>query len=183
MLDADIVKDYLLRDAIEQGIYIDLLSIDLADGHRLMPRELATLVHTESTKLLDIITEICLSRGENLVLEGTFSWPGLGPRLLRDLAYADYEKFTILDVEAPQNITRARALTGGGGAGRTRCVAVTVLVAGSPRGSSSTPSTPAAPWRRCVPATPGPRSITHCPRRSRRSSCSSSMPTVEMKRG
>ncbi|WP_231914233.1 zeta toxin family protein [Rhodococcus sp. LB1] len=111
VLDADKVKDHLLRDAIEQGIYTDLLNIDLADGHRLMPRELATLVHTESTKLLDTITEICLSRGENLVLEGTFSWPGLGPRLMRDLAYADYEKFTILDVEAPQHITRARALT------------------------------------------------------------------------
>lgn len=111
VLDADKLKDYLLRDAIEQGIYTDLLNIDLADGHRLMPRELATLVHNESTKLLDIITEICLSRGENLVLEGTFSWPGLGPRLMRDLAYADYEKFTILDVEAPQHITRARALT------------------------------------------------------------------------
>ncbi|MEU2004850.1 zeta toxin family protein [Rhodococcus sp. NPDC019627] len=128
VLDADTIKDYLLRDAIERGVYTDLLSIDLADGHRLMPRELATLVHTESTKLLDTITEICLSRGENLVLEGTFSWPGLGPRLMRDLAYADYEKFTILDVEAPQHITRARALTrwwrgrqealrGGGGLG------------------------------------------------------------------
>lgn len=68
-------------------------------------------MHTESTKLLDIITEICLSRGENLVLEGTFSWPGLGPRLLRDLAYAEYEKFTILDVEAPAHVVRARALT------------------------------------------------------------------------
>lgn len=111
VLDADKVKDHLLRDAIEQAIYTDLLNIDLADGHRLMPRELATLVHNESTKLLDTITEICLSRGENLVLEGTFSWPGLGPRLMRDLAYADYEKFTILDVEAPGHITRARALT------------------------------------------------------------------------
>jgi hypothetical protein len=111
VLDADKLKDYLLRDAIEQGIYTDLLSIDLADGHRLMPRELATLVHTESTKLLDMITEICLSRGENLVLEGTFSWAGLGPRLLTDLAYAEYEKFTILDVEAPAPIVRARALT------------------------------------------------------------------------
>jgi hypothetical protein len=110
VLDADKLKDYLLHDAIAQDVYTDLLSIDLADGHRLMPRELATLVHAESTKLLDMITEICLSRGENLVLEGTFSWPGLGPRLLTDLAYAEYQKFTILDVEAPQHITRARAL-------------------------------------------------------------------------
>lgn len=35
----------------------------------------------------------------------------LGRRLLTDLAFADYEKFTILDVEAPSEITRARALT------------------------------------------------------------------------
>jgi hypothetical protein len=46
-----------------------------------------------------------------MVLEGTFSWPGPRPRLLSDLAYAEYEKFTILDVEAPLHITRARALT------------------------------------------------------------------------
>ncbi|MDF3311355.1 hypothetical protein P3H15_40920 [Rhodococcus sp. T2V] len=35
VLDADTIKDYLLRDAIEQGVYTDLLAIDLADGHRL----------------------------------------------------------------------------------------------------------------------------------------------------
>jgi hypothetical protein len=147
-----------------------------------MPRELATLVHTESTKLLDVITEICLFRGENLVLEGTFTWPGLGPRLLTDLAYAEYEKFTILDVEAPQHITRARALTrwwrgrqeslrgGDGFGGRFTGFVIDTLYTGSTEA-------------RCARATPGPRSITHCPRRSRRSSCSSSMPMVAMRRG
>jgi hypothetical protein len=111
VLDADVIKDYLLRDALACGVYDDLLGLALSDGHPVMPRELATLVHSESTMLLDTITEICTARGENIVLEGTFSWPGLGPRLLTDLAYADYEKFTILDVEAPAEITRARALT------------------------------------------------------------------------
>lgn len=111
VLDADVIKDYLLRDAVTCSVYDDLLDRVLSDGHPVMPRELATLVHSESTKLLDSITEICMARGENIVLEGTFSWPGLGPRLLRDLASADYEKFTILDVEAPAEITRARALT------------------------------------------------------------------------
>ncbi|WP_179273302.1 MULTISPECIES: zeta toxin family protein [unclassified Rhodococcus (in: high G+C Gram-positive bacteria)] len=111
VLDADVIKDYLLRDAVAYGVYDDLLDRTLSDGHPVMPRELATLVHSESTMLLDAITEICTARGENIVLEGTFSWPGLGPRLLADLAYADYEKFTILDVEAPAEITRARALT------------------------------------------------------------------------
>ncbi|MET4050644.1 MULTISPECIES: zeta toxin family protein [unclassified Rhodococcus (in: high G+C Gram-positive bacteria)] len=111
ILDADVVKDYLLRDAVACGVYDDLFDQVLPDGQPVMPRELATLVHSESTILLDAITEICMARRENIVLEGTFSWPGLAPRLLNDLASADYEKFTILDVEAPAEITRARALT------------------------------------------------------------------------
>ncbi|WP_083954803.1 MULTISPECIES: zeta toxin family protein [unclassified Rhodococcus (in: high G+C Gram-positive bacteria)] len=110
VVDADRVKDYLLRDALDQGFYDDLLDQVLADGHRLMPRELATLVHTESTVIVDAITERCLGIGENVVLEGTFSWPGLGRRLLAELAEADYQKLTILDVEAPVDITKARAL-------------------------------------------------------------------------
>ncbi|MDV6271786.1 DEAD/DEAH box helicase family protein [Rhodococcus globerulus] len=111
LVDADRVKDYLLRDALDQGFYDDLLDQVLADGHRLMPRELATLVHTESTVIVDAITERCLGIGENVVLEGTFSWPGLGRRLLAELAEADYQKLTILDVEAPVDITKARALS------------------------------------------------------------------------
>lgn len=110
VVDADRVKDYLLRDALNQGFYDDLLDHVLADGHRLMPRELATLVHTESTVIVDAIIERCLGIGENIVLEGTFSWPGLVRRLLADLAEADYQKLTILDVEAPVDITKARAL-------------------------------------------------------------------------
>lgn len=111
VLDADVVKDHLLRIALTAGVYDDLMDRRLADGHRVMPRELATLVHAESTVLLDAITEICMGRGENIVVEGTFSWPGLGPRLLRDLASAGYEKFTVLDVEAPAEIARDRALS------------------------------------------------------------------------
>lgn len=111
VLDADVVKDHLLRNAISAGVYEDLLTRQLGDGHQVLPRELATLVHSESTLILDVITETCVDRGENVVLEGTFSWPGLGPRLLTDLASAGYEKFTILDVEVPREITRERALT------------------------------------------------------------------------
>jgi ABC-type antimicrobial peptide transport system permease subunit len=76
-----------------------------------MPRELATLVHTELTVIVDAITERCLAIGANVVWEGTFSWPGLGRRLLTELAEADYQKLTILDVEAPVDITKARALS------------------------------------------------------------------------
>jgi hypothetical protein len=74
VLDAEKIKDYLLRDAVEAGTYIDLLSIDLADGHRLMPGELVTLVHTESRELLDMITEI---RGRTRSSRTRSAGPGL----------------------------------------------------------------------------------------------------------
>ncbi|WP_125461306.1 hypothetical protein [Rhodococcus erythropolis] len=85
-----------MRDALERGFYDDLLGIELTDGRGVMPREVATLVHTGSTVIVDAVTERCLAAGENIVLEGTFSWPGLGRRLLSDLAEADYQKLTIL---------------------------------------------------------------------------------------
>lgn len=59
------VLDYLLRDAVAGGVYDDLLGRMLSDGHPVMPRELATLVHLESTMLLDQVTEICMARGEH----------------------------------------------------------------------------------------------------------------------
>lgn len=54
----------------------------------------------------------------DVVPTATSSWKArsAGPaqsRLLTDIAYADYEKFTILDVEAQGHITRARASTRG----------------------------------------------------------------------
>lgn len=83
VLDADRVKDHLIGDAVESGLYRSILEIPLPDGGTVMPRELATLVHTESTKIVDALQAVCLGRGENIVIEGTFSWPGLGER--RDL--------------------------------------------------------------------------------------------------
>lgn len=57
-------------------------------------------------------TERCLAAGENIVLEGTFSWPGLGRRLLSDLAEADYQKLTILFCRsADRDHEGARALS------------------------------------------------------------------------
>ncbi|UZG59688.1 hypothetical protein [Rhodococcus opacus] len=114
---------------------------------------------------------------------GTFSWPGFGPRLLTDLAYAEYAKFAILDVEAPQHITRARSLArwwrgrqeavrgGDGFGGRfTPGFVIDALYTGDSE------ETVCACNARAAFDTP-------CPRRSRRSSCSSSMPTAPRRRG
>lgn len=110
VLDSDRIKDYLIRDALDTGVYGGLLATVLPDGRTLRPRELATLVHVESTKIVDRLQELCMRRGENIVIEGTFSWPGLGERLLRQLAAAGYERFTIVDVEVPCDRAQQQAL-------------------------------------------------------------------------
>lgn len=110
VLDADRVKDYLIREALEAGDYRDILAVRLPDCGTVMPRELATLVHAESTKIVDALQERSMDRGENLVIEGTFSWPGLGERLLRQLGAAGYERFTIMDVEVAREQAQEQAL-------------------------------------------------------------------------
>ena len=79
-LDADVVKDFLIEHALEDGIYDDILSTILPDGATLAPREIASLVHEESTRLIDQIRELCVERRENVIIEGTLSWPGHGRR-------------------------------------------------------------------------------------------------------
>lgn len=82
ILDADIVKDYLIEQAVADGIYDDLLHHELADGHLIAPGELAALVHDESVQLIERIRQICVGRRENLVIEATL--PVARPRT-RDL--------------------------------------------------------------------------------------------------
>ena len=62
-------------------------------------REFATLVHRESTQILDTVQEHCIEAGENIVIEGTFRWDGLGAQLLTELGGAGYTDLTIVDVE------------------------------------------------------------------------------------
>lgn len=164
VLDADRVKDRLIGEALDSGVYADLLGRVLADGHRLMPRELATLVHRESTAILDEITEQCLDLGENVVIEGTFGWPGLGERLLRRLGAADYRTLTIIDVEVPSSGRRSRRYAAGGAGGRPRSPAPTRGVAGSPAPPPSPRCIRTRRDTRCVRSMPGPPSTIRVPR-------------------
>lgn len=84
-LDADIVKEYLIEHALGSGRYDDLLDRQLADGHPIMPAELASLTHIESVSILDDIRAECLRHGENVVIEGTLGWAPYGARLLDEL--------------------------------------------------------------------------------------------------
>ncbi|GAB6919772.1 hypothetical protein JCM9803A_02220 [Rhodococcus erythropolis] len=109
-LDADLVKDELLRRAISDGHYSDLLSTVLADSHPIAPRELAALVHAESTDVIDDVREICLQRRENVVIEGALQWGPLGNILMAQLSEHEYTDVRIVDVEVPAPVAHEPAM-------------------------------------------------------------------------
>ncbi|MBA4023869.1 MAG: zeta toxin protein [Gordonia sp.] len=109
-LDADIVKDYLLEQAVDDGIFDDLLDKQLSDRRPIQPRELAALVHRESTQIVDLLRQECISRNENLIVHGTLTWAGAGADILSDLEHGEYRRFHILDVEVPESQAQAQAL-------------------------------------------------------------------------
>ncbi len=109
-LDADVVKDYLLEDLVGGGRHDDLLGELLADGYPIMPAELATLVHEESVVFLDQLRAQCLSRGENVVIGGTLSWPPAGERVLGELVRRGYREVRIVDVEVASGVAHEQAL-------------------------------------------------------------------------
>ncbi|WP_081283192.1 zeta toxin family protein [Mycobacterium asiaticum] len=111
ILDADIVKDYLLKQAITDGIYDHLLTRKLADGHGIAPRELAPLVHRESVALIDQMRKICVARGENVVIEGTLTWQGQGPQIFDELATSRYTAVEVFGVEIDRATAHEQALS------------------------------------------------------------------------
>lgn len=108
-LDPDRIKDDLLDDALASGLFDDLLSIDLPDGRPVAPRELATLVHEESTMVCDQVRRACLVRGERIIIDGTLTWPPQGPRLAAELRDAGYRELRIIAVEVPEAVAQHRA--------------------------------------------------------------------------
>ena len=109
-LDADLIKDDLLVDAMHCGLFDDLLSTTLSDGRPIAPRELAALVHHESTQIWDALRRHCIARGEQVVIEGTLTWPPLGTSLLTELSAAGYADITVIAVEVPESVAQQRAL-------------------------------------------------------------------------
>lgn len=99
VIDADDIKVRLLRTALQDGIFSSIFARRLADGHPIMPNELSSLVHHESTFLADQLIERSLEANENVVIEGTLAWEGLPRRYARLLELHEYEKVKIVDVE------------------------------------------------------------------------------------
>lgn len=110
ILDADIVKDYLIEEAIADGIYDDLLTRDLADGHPIAPGELAALLHDESVQLIERIREACIQQRENIVVEATLQWHSHGDEIFSQLAAADYAAVRILGIEADRQLVHTQAI-------------------------------------------------------------------------
>ncbi|MCT1354047.1 zeta toxin family protein [Gordonia sp. p3-SID1431] len=109
-VDADEIKDALLEDAVASNLYADLLGRRLADDKPVAPRELAALVHVESTQISDAVRRHVLTSGEPIIIEGTLTWPGLGNILLTELQDADYTHVRVILVEVPEQIAQERAL-------------------------------------------------------------------------
>lgn len=110
-LDADEVKVSLIERALEDGIYDDLLGVQLADGHGVAPMELAPLVHRESVNVIEAAREECLRRGENVVVEGTLTWEGQARDLYGEFSDSGYRRIEVLAVEVEAQIAHHRALT------------------------------------------------------------------------
>lgn len=110
VIDADIVKEYLLDDAMKQETYADILGRRLRDGKLIMLMELSGLVHVESASIADLIRRGCLERGENIIVEGTLSWPGLVDRYINEVNDFGYVGLEIVDVEVPAELAKKRAL-------------------------------------------------------------------------
>jgi hypothetical protein len=101
--------DALLDELAASGRVNTLLDRVLGDGHPVLPAELAALVHIESVAFIDELRTECLSRGENVVIEGTLSWPPAAQRLLRELVQRAYRDVTILDIEVPRQVAHEQA--------------------------------------------------------------------------
>lgn len=115
-VDSDDLKDLLLRQALSDGTFDLLLGSLLPDGKPLAPRELAGLVHHESTMLADDVRERCMARGENVVVHGTMQWCGYPAEALGRLMAHRYRRLDVISIEAPIDVVldqaRARWWTG-----------------------------------------------------------------------
>lgn len=108
-IDPDIIKEMLLERAVTDGIFDDLLALRLADGRPLMPMELATLVHRESTAIAESLLRSCMSQGENVLVQGTLAWDQQPHVLLTSLHAGDYFEVSIIDAEVDLSTAIARS--------------------------------------------------------------------------
>ena len=111
VIDPDRVKVLLIRKALDDGDYEELLRINLADGRPVMPLELSGLVHEESVQIAREIRRRCMQLGENVIIEGTLSWKPMIDVHLEELVAHGYDRLEILSLAVPRDVALERALT------------------------------------------------------------------------
>ncbi|GAA3271647.1 zeta toxin family protein [Paenarthrobacter aurescens] len=109
VIDPDVIKEHLLEKARRDGIFDDLLRLQLEDGRTLLPNELASLVHNESADLANAILRRSIEDGVNVAIEGTFSWPILKDRYLEWLLTGEYSYLTVVNVEVNRDTAISQA--------------------------------------------------------------------------
>lgn len=112
-IDSDDFKLLLIERDLHSGALAlpdEVGDLVLADGKGIMPLEISGLYHRESTAIADKAQEICMAARENVVVEGTLSWDGLAPRLVRDLVTHGYESLDVVLVEVPLKTALEQAL-------------------------------------------------------------------------
>lgn len=112
VIDADHFKDVLLRQALDDGSYESwLVPGDVkelqATGERFYPRELAALVHDESSYLARLARGEAIAAGERVVIDTVLSSPSSAVAIGRTLEAAGYE-VTVVEVEVPLELSRER---------------------------------------------------------------------------
>lgn len=65
--------------------------------------ELSDLVHRESTELFAVAAQEAITRGDNLIIDGTMVWKPWAEELAGQLTDASYT-IQLVDVEAPHDV-------------------------------------------------------------------------------
>lgn len=113
-INADDFKDELLVQARRDGTYDSFLvpeevrAVEAA-GERFYPRELAALVHTESSILAKKARNEAMESGMNVIIDGTLGNEKQGRMLMDRLQAAGYDVL-IADVETTQQLSEARTM-------------------------------------------------------------------------
>lgn len=113
-INADDFKDELLQQARQDGSYDSYLVPEEvraleAAGEKFYPRELAALVHAESSILAKKARNEALESGMNLVIDGTLANEKQARILLGRLQAAGYDVL-VADVETTQKVSEVRTM-------------------------------------------------------------------------
>ncbi|WP_369745623.1 zeta toxin family protein [Paenarthrobacter sp. AMU7] len=113
-INPDDFKDDLLMQALADGSYESYMVPDEvreleSKGEEFYPRELAALVHNESSILAKKAIRDAIGRGDNIVIDGTLSGEKNARAQMDVLQAAGYD-VKVADVETTQALSEARTL-------------------------------------------------------------------------